>query len=403
MALLSQAIGRIAPSPTVAVTTRANELKAEGRDVIGLGAGEPDFPVPEHAQEAAHQAIRDGKSKYTAPDGTPELKDAVRAKFERDNGLIYARDEITVNVGGKHTIFNAMLATLDPGDEVVIPAPYWVSYPDIVSFAGGTPVIVKAGADQGFKMTPQQLEEAITPKTKWLVFNSPSNPTGAAYMKAEIEALIDVLRRHPHVWILADDIYEHIVYEDFEFFTVAQLAPDLKDRTLTMNGASKAYSMTGWRIGYAGGPKELIGAIRKLQSQSTTNPCAIAQEAARAALEGPQDFLKERAQRFQDRRDLVLSMLGQVDGLSLVKPQGAFYVYSDCSGLIGKRTPDGKTLENDEDVAAYLLEAEGCAVVHGAAFGLSPAFRISYAVSKDVLEEACRRIQRACGALVSSG
>ncbi|MEE4349261.1 MAG: pyridoxal phosphate-dependent aminotransferase [Pacificimonas sp.] len=399
MLKLSEAIGRIAPSPTVAVTTRANELKAEGRDVIGLGAGEPDFPVPGHAQEAAIQAIRDGKSKYTPPDGTPELKDAVREKFARDNGLDFARDEVTVNVGGKHTIFNALMVTIDKGDEVIIPAPYWVSYPDVVAFAGGTPVIVSAGADQGFKITPDQLEAAITPRTKWFIFNSPSNPTGAAYTKAEIEALIDVVRRHPHVWIMADDIYEHIIYEGFRFHTVAELAPDLRDRTLTINGASKAYSMTGWRIGFAGGPKALIGAIRKLQSQSTTNPCAISQEAARAALTGPQDFLKDRAASFQERRDLVMSMLGQADGLTLVKPQGAFYVYPDCSGMIGRTTPEGKTLSTDEDVAAYLLESEGCAVVHGAAFGLSPAFRVSYAIDRDTLAEACTRIQRACAAL----
>lgn len=399
MAFLSKAVGRIEPSPTVAVTTRANELKAEGRDIIGLGAGEPDFAVPEHAREAAIQAVRDGKSKYTAPDGTPELKDAVRAKFKRENGLDFTRDEVTINVGGKHSIFNAFMATIDAGDEVIIPAPYWVSYPDVVQFAGGTPVFIRAGAEQGFKITPAQLEAAITPRTKWFVFNSPSNPTGAAYTRGEIEALIAVLRRHPHVWIMADDIYEHITYEDFEFFTIAQLAPDLAGRTLTVNGASKAYSMTGWRIGYAAGPRELMRAIAKLQSQSTTNPCAIAQEAARAALEGPQDFLKDRANAFQKRRDLVLDMLGKIDGLSLVKPMGAFYVYPDCSGLIGRRTPDGKTIETDEDLATYLLEAEGCAVVHGKAFGLSPAFRISYAVSSDVLEEACTRIQRACAAL----
>ncbi|MGB3721188.1 MAG: pyridoxal phosphate-dependent aminotransferase [Pacificimonas sp.] len=400
MSLTSKAIDRIAPSATVAINARATELKAEGHDVIGLAAGEPDFPVPEHAREAAIQAIHDGKSKYTAADGTPELKEAVRAKFRRDNGLDYARDEVTVNVGGKHTIFNAMLATVDAGDEVVIPAPYWVSYPDIVQFCGGTPVIVECPASAGFKMTPAQLDAAITPKTKWLILNSPSNPTGAAYDKAELEALIAVLRRHPHVWVLADDIYEHITYEDFVFHTIAELAPDLKDRVLTMNGASKAYSMTGWRIGFAGGPKTLIKAIGKLQSQSTTNPCAIAQEAARAALEGPQDFLKDRARAFQERRDLVLSMLGEIDGLTCVKPEGAFYVYPDCSGLIGKTTPGGEILETDEDVATYLLEAEGVAVVHGAAFGLSPAFRISYAVSADVLTDACTRIQRACAALV---
>ncbi|MEO0500785.1 MAG: pyridoxal phosphate-dependent aminotransferase [Pseudomonadota bacterium] len=399
MRLLSQAIDRIAPSATVGVNTRANELKAEGRDVITLAAGEPDFPVPDHANEAAIQAIRDGKSKYTAPDGTPELKDAIREKFARDNGLDFARDEITVNVGGKHTIFNAMLATLDRGDEVVIPAPFWVSYPDIVSFAGGTPVIVECPASAGFKMTPAQLDAAIGPKTKWLIFNSPSNPTGAAYDRGEIEALAEVLRRHPHVWILTDDIYEHITYDDFRFHTLAALAPDLKDRILTMNGASKAYSMTGWRIGFAGGPKPLIKAIGKLQSQSTTNPCAIAQEAARAALIGPQDFLQARAESFRKRRDLVLSMLGQIDGLQTVRPDGAFYVYPDCSGLIGRRTPAGKTLETDEDVVTYFLETEGVAAVHGAAFGLSPAFRISYAIAEDVLEDALSRMQRACGRL----
>ncbi|MBV7255692.1 pyridoxal phosphate-dependent aminotransferase [Pacificimonas sp. WHA3] len=399
MSLTSKAIGRIAPSATVGVNTRATELKAEGRDVIGLAAGEPDFPVPEHAQEAAIQAVRDGKWKYTAPDGTPELKDAVAAKFRRDNGIDYARDEITVNVGGKHTIFNALMVTLDEGDEVVIPAPYWVSYPDIVRFCGAAPVIVPCPASAGFKMTPEQLDAAITPKTKWLIFNSPSNPTGAAYAKAELEGLIEVLRRQPHVMVLADDIYEHIVYEDFVFHTLAELAPDLKDRILTVNGASKAYSMTGWRIGFAGGPKALIKAIGKLQSQSTTNPCAIAQEAARAALEGPQDFLPERVEAFRKRRDLVLSMLDEIEGLTCVKPDGAFYVYPECSGLIGKTTPDGKKIETDEDLATYLLESEGVAVVHGAAFGLSPAFRISYATSQDVLIDACTRIQKACAAL----
>ena len=399
MAFLSKAVQRIAPSPTVAVTTRANELKAEGRDVIGLGAGEPDFPVPEHAREAAHQAIRDGKSKYTAPDGTPELKDAVAEKFRRDNGLDFSRAEITVNVGGKHTIFNAMLATLDPGDEVVIPAPYWVSYPDIVEFAGGKPVIVEAGAAQGFKITPAQLEEALTPRTKWFIFNSPSNPTGAAYTGAEIESLAEVLRRHPQVWILSDDIYEHIVYEGFDFKTLLNVAPDLRERVLTMNGASKAYSMTGWRIGYAAGPQPLIAAIRKLQSQSTTNPCAIAQEAARAALTGPQGFLADRARQFQERRDLVLARLGRIGALDVVKPDGAFYIYPDCSALIGSRTPGGDIIGSDEDFARYLLEAEGLAVVHGAAFGLSPAIRISYAVSAKVLEEACDRLERAVAAL----
>lgn len=399
MSFTSAAIERIEPSPTIAVTTRAAELRAQGRDVIGLGAGEPDFPVPDFVQEAAIQAIRDGRSKYTPADGTPELKQAVADKFRRENNLDYAVDEITVNVGGKHTIFNAMMVTLGAGDEVVIPAPYWVSYPDVVRFAGAKPVIVEAGADTGYKIKPEQLEAAITPKTRWFIFNSPSNPTGAAYSKAEIQALAEVLRRHEHVWILSDDIYEHITYDGFEFHTIAELAPDLKARTLTMNGASKAYSMTGWRIGYAGGPKPLIKAIGKLQSQSTSNPCAIAQAAATAALNGPQDFLAERAAAFSKRRDNVLAWLAEAPGLTCVKPEGAFYLYPDCSDLIGKRTSGGSAIESDEDVAKYLLEAEGVAVVHGAAFGLSPAFRLSYATSMDVLEDACGRIVRACNAL----
>ncbi len=399
MIRLSDAINRIKPSPTVAVTQRAAALREAGRDVIGLAAGEPDFPVPDFVAEAAIEAIRGGQNKYTAVDGTNALKTAVQAKFKRDNGLDYGLDQITVNVGGKHTIFNAMLATLNAGDEVIVPAPYWVSYPDIVLFCGAKPVIVEAGIEAGFKITPAQLEAAITPKTRWLIFNSPSNPTGAIYSPAEIRALGDVLARHPHVWVLADDIYEHIVYEGSEFSSIAQVCPELYERTLTMNGASKAYSMTGWRIGYAGGPAPLIKAMAKIQSQSTTNPCAIAQAAATAALNGPQDFLKARTASFQERRDLVVSMLNQAKGLKCAMPGGAFYAYPDCSELIGKRTPDGKTLESDEDVAAYFLDSEGAAVVHGAAFGGSPAFRISYAISKDALEDACMRIQKACAAL----
>jgi aspartate aminotransferase len=399
MPLLSAAINRISPSPTIAVTNKAAELKAAGHDIIGLGAGEPDFDTPDFVKEAAIEAIRKGQTKYTAVDGTPALKAAIQAKFKRDNDLHYDLDAISVNVGGKQTIFNAMVATLDPGDEVVIPAPYWVSYPDIVQFCGATPVIVPCGIEQGFKLLPEQLDAAITPATKWVILNSPSNPTGAAYTEAEIRALADVLLGHPHVYVLTDDMYEHVVYDDFAFRTIAQVEPRLFDRTLTVNGASKAYAMTGWRIGFAGGPKPIIKAMAKIQSQSTSNPCSIAQAAAAAALNGPQDFLKERNAAFQTRRDLVVSMLNQAAGLSCPRPEGAFYVYPDCSGLIGKTTPGGKLLATDEDVAAYFLETEGVAVVHGAAFGLSPAFRISYATSTGALEEACRRIQRACAAV----
>lgn len=399
MPLLSAAINRIQPSPTIAVTNKAAELKAAGHDIIGLGAGEPDFDTPDFVKEAAIEAIRKGQTKYTAVDGTPALKAAIQAKFLRDNGLSYDLDAISVNVGGKQTIFNAMVATLDPGDEVVIPAPYWVSYPDIVQFCGATPVIVPCGIEQGFKLLPEQLDAAITPATKWVILNSPSNPTGAAYTEAEIRALADVLLGHPHVYVLTDDMYEHVVYDDFRFRTIASVEPRLFDRTLTVNGASKAYAMTGWRIGFAGGPKPIIRAMAKIQSQSTSNPCSIAQAAVVAALNGPQDFLRERNAAFQARRDLVVSMLNQAAGLSCPRPEGAFYVYPDCSGLIGKTTPAGKLLATDEDVAAYFLETEGVAVVHGAAFGLSPAFRISYATSTEALEEACRRIQRACAAV----
>jgi len=399
MSKLSAAIQRINPSPTIAVTNKAAELKAAGRDVIGLGAGEPDFPTPDFVKEAGIAAIRGNQTKYTAVDGTPELKKAIQAKFKRDNQLDYGLDQITVNSGGKQTIFNALLATLDPGDEVVIPAPYWVSYPDIVLYTGATPVIINCTIDCEFKLTPAQLDAAITPATKWLIFNSPSNPTGVAYTRAELQALTDVLMKHPHVMILADDIYEHIVYDDFEFTTIAQVEPGLYDRTLTVNGASKAYAMTGWRIGFAGGPAWLIKAIAKLQSQSTSNPCSISMAAVAAALNGDQSFLAERNAAFQKRRDLVVSMLNQTPGLRCPLPKGAFYVYPDCSGLIGKITPGGAVLTDDEAVAAYLLDSEGVAVVHGAAFGGSPAFRISYATSDDVLLDACTRIQRAVGNL----
>ena len=399
MSLLSAAINRIQPSPTIAVTNRAAQLKREGRDIIGLGAGEPDFDTPDFVKQAAIAAIHAGQTKYTQVDGTPELKAAVQAKFRRDNALDYATDQITVNVGGKQTIFNAMMATLDPGDEVVIPAPYWVSYPDIVLLAGATPVIVPCGIDAGFKLSPAALDAAITPRTKWLILNSPSNPTGAAYSAAELQGLADVLLRHPHVWVLTDDMYEHIVYGDFEFATIAQVEPALFDRTLTVNGASKAYAMTGWRIGFAGGPVPLIKAIAKIQSQSTSNPCSIAQAAVTAALNGDQSFLTERNAAFEKRRDLVVSMLNQTPGLKCPRPDGAFYVYPDCSGLIGKTAPGGRTLTDDEAVAGYLLDSEGVAVVHGAAFGGSPAFRISYATADDLLVEACTRIQRAVGNL----
>ncbi len=399
MPLLSAAIQRIKPSPTMAVTNRAAQLKAAGHDIIGLGAGEPDFDTPDFVKQAAIAAIHAGKTKYTQVDGTPELKAAIQAKFRRDNHLDYGLDQISVNVGGKHTIFNAMMATLDPGDEVVIPAPYWVSYPDIVLLAGATPVIVPCGIDAGFKLTPAQLDAAITPATKWLIFNSPSNPTGAAYTRAELAALAEVLVRHPHVHVLSDDMYEHIVYDGFEFTTLAEVEPALYERTLTVNGASKAYAMTGWRIGYAGGPTPIIKAMAKIQSQSTSNPCSISMAATVAALNGDQSFLEERNAAFAKRRDLVVSMLNQTPGLRCPRPQGAFYVYPDCAGLIGKRTPSGDVLTDDEAIAGYLLDSEGVAVVHGAAFGGSPAFRISYATADAVLEEACLRIQRAVGQL----
>ncbi|UIJ45696.1 pyridoxal phosphate-dependent aminotransferase [Sphingomonas cannabina] len=395
----SAALGRIQPSATLAMTSRVFELKRQGVDVIGLGAGEPDFDTPEHVKEAGIRAIRDGKTKYTNVDGTPELKQAIVDKFARDNNLTYGTDQVTVNVGGKHTLFNAIVATVDPGDEVIVPAPYWVSYPDVVQFAGGTPVFVEAGVKQGYKLRPEQLEAAITPRTKWVILNSPSNPTGAAYSEAELKALGEVLARHPHVWVFADDMYEHIVYDGFTFRTIAEVCPELYERTLTVNGCSKAYAMTGWRIGFAGGAAWLIKAMAKLQSQSTSNPCSIAQAAAVAALTGPQDFLKERAAAFQSRRDLVVSMLNQATGIHCPRPEGAFYVYPDVSGLIGKTTPGGKAIASDEDLIGYFLDDARVAAVHGAAFGLSPAMRISYATSESALREACERIQTAAAAL----
>ena len=395
----SAALGRINPSPTLAITSRVLELKRAGVDVIGLGAGEPDFDTPDFVKDAAIQAIRDGKTKYTNVDGTMELKEAIVAKFVRDNALTYSTDQITVNVGGKHTLFNAIVATVNPGDEVVIPAPYWVSYPDVVQFAGGTPVFAVAGPEQGYKLSPEVLEAAITPRTKWVILNSPSNPTGAGYTIDELKALGAVLARHPHVWIFADDMYEHIVYDGFAFATIAEACPDLFDRTLTVNGCSKAYAMTGWRIGYAGGAAWLIKAMAKLQSQSTSNPCSIAQAAAVAALNGPQGFLAERNTVFQGRRDLVVSMLNQINGMDCPRPEGAFYVYPSFAELIGKTTPKGKRIDTDEDMVGYLLDDARVAVVQGAAFGLSPAFRISYATSDTLLQEACERIQSACTAL----
>ena len=395
----SAALGRISPSPTLAITSRVMELKRAGVDVIGLGAGEPDFDTPDFVKEAAIQAIRDGKTKYTNVDGTPELKAAIAAKFARDNGLTYTADQISVNVGGKHTLFNAMVATIDAGDEVVIPAPYWVSYPDVVQFAGGVPVIVKAGPEQGYKLTPEALDAAITPKTKWVILNSPSNPTGAGYTADELKALGEVILKHPHVWVFADDMYEHIVYDGFRFATIAQVCPELYERTLTVNGCSKAYAMTGWRIGYAGGAPWLIKAIAKLQSQSTSNPCSVAQAAATAALTGDQSFLAERNQAFQARRDMVVSMLNEIEGMTCPTPEGAFYVYPSFAPLIGKTTPSGRLIDSDEAFVGYLLDDTKVAAVQGAAFGLSPAMRISYATSDALLREACTRIQTACAAL----
>ena len=395
----SAALGRISPSPTLAITSRVMELKRAGVDVIGLGAGEPDFDTPDFVKEAAIQAIRDGKTKYTNVDGTPELKAAIAEKFARDNGLTYKADQISVNVGGKHTLFNAMVATIDAGDEVVIPAPYWVSYPDVVQFAGGVPVIVKAGPEQGYKLTPEALDAAITPKTKWVILNSPSNPTGAGYTADELKALGEVILKHPHVWVFADDMYEHIVYDGFRFATIAQVCPELYERTLTVNGCSKAYAMTGWRIGYAGGAPWLIKAIAKLQSQSTSNPCSVAQAAATAALTGDQSFLSTRNQAFQARRDMVVSMLNAIEGMTCPTPEGAFYVYPSFAPLIGKSTPLGRLIDGDEAFVGYLLDDAKVAAVQGAAFGLSPAMRISYATSDALLREACTRIQTACAAL----
>jgi aspartate aminotransferase len=399
MPFLSAALARVKPSATVAVTDKARALKAAGRNVIGLGAGEPDFDTPDNIKLAAVRAIEAGKTKYTDVGGIPELKDAIIAKFKRENGLTYKRNQIIVSTGGKQVLYNALVATLNPGDEVIIPAPYWVSYPEMVLLAGGEPVHIVCPAEQGFKLQPAALEKAITPKTKWIILNSPSNPTGAAYTGAELKALTDVLVKHPHVWVMTDDMYEHLVYDGFRFATPAEVEPKLFDRTLTVNGVSKAYSMTGWRIGYAGGAPELITAMTTIQSQATHAPSTISQWAAVEALNGPQDFIPENAKIFRERRDLVVGMLNQANGISCPRPEGAFYVFPSCAGTIGKTAPSGKKLANDEDFVTELLEAEGVAVVQGSAFGLGPAFRISYAASLGDLEEACKRIQRFCGNL----
>ena len=399
MTFLSATLDRVKPSPTVALTGQVAALKAEGRDIIGLGAGEPDFDTPQNIKDAAVAAINAGKTKYTPVDGIAELKQAICAKFARDNGLDYTPAQVTVASGGKQVLYNALMASLNPGDEVVIPAPYWVSYPDMVLLAGGTPVVVEAGLETGFKMTPDQLDAAITDRTKWLIFNSPSNPTGAAYSRAELEALTEVLMRHPHVWVMSDDMYEHLVYDGFEFFTPAQVEPRLYDRTLTVNGVSKAYAMTGWRIGYAAGPEDLIKAMRKVQSQSTSNPCSVSQWAAVEALSGPQDFIAPNNAIFKRRRDLVVEMLNAAEGVTCPVPEGAFYVYPGIADCIGKTSAGGTHIADDAAFASALLEETGVAVVFGAAFGLSPNFRISYATSDEALKEACTRIQNFCAGL----
>jgi aspartate aminotransferase len=398
--LLARSLKRIKPSATIAVTDKARALKLAGRDVIGLGAGEPDFDTPNNIKLAAIRAITEGKtSKYTAVDGLAELKSAVARKFKRENSLDYKPSQIIIGTGGKQVLYNAFMATLNPGEEVIIPAPYWVSYPDMVLLAGGEPVTVPTTIESGFKMTPEALDRAITPKTKWVLLNSPANPTGAAYTRTELKRLTDVLLRHPNVFVMTDDMYEHLTYDDFQFFSPAQLEPRLYERTLTINGCSKAYCMTGWRIGYAGGPEQLIKAMAMIQSQSTSNPTAVAQWAAVEALDGPQDFIAKHNAIFKERRDLCVSMLNQANGIKCPKPEGAFYVYPSCAGTMGKTAPSGKKLATDEDFVTELLEAEGVAVVQGTPFGFGPAFRISYATKTEDVEEACRRIQRFCGNL----
>jgi aspartate aminotransferase len=399
MAFLSDALGRIKPSPTIAITARAMELKAAGRDIISLSAGEPDFDTPAHIREAAKAAIDRGETRYTAPAGIPELRRAITAKFTRENRLDYAPEQVIVSTGGKQVLFNALLATVNPGDEVIVPAPYWVSYPDMVALAGGIPVVITGRLEQNFKITPEALDAAVTPRTKWLIFNSPSNPSGAGYARAELKALTDVLLAHPHVWVMTDDMYEHIAYAPFAFATPAEVEPRLLERTLTVNGVSKAYAMTGWRIGYAGGPLALIRAMTTIQSQSTSNACSISQWAAVEALTGPQDYIAEAASNFRRRRDLVVGLLNACPGVTCPEPEGAFYVYPSIAGLIGRTAPDGTRIETDADFAEALLATEDVAVVFGAAFGLSPNFRISYAAADAVLAEACRRIHRFCASL----
>ena len=398
MSIISDSLKKIKPSPTIAVTQKARELKAAGKDVIGLGAGEPDFDTPDNIKEAAIKAINEGDTKYTAVDGTPALKKAIVEKFKKENNLDYTTDQITVGAGGKHVIYNAMMATLNDGDEVIIPAPYWVSYPDIVLLAGGKPVIMECGEKQGFKINPSDLEKFITPKTKWIILNSPSNPTGACYSEKDIKAIADVLEKHNHVYILSDDIYEHVTYEGFKFFTIAQIE-SLKDRVLTMNGVSKAYSMTGWRIGYAAGPKDIVKAIAKIQSQSTTNPSSISQAASVEALSGTQDFIKKRADSFQERRDFVVKALNDIDGINCLNPDGAFYVFPSCKELMGKKDPSGKEIKSDTDFVQSLLENSGVAVVQGSAFGLEGFFRISYATSMENLKKALEKISSFCKSL----
>ena len=399
MKKLASRLDRIESSLSLAVTQRAAELAATGRDIIALALGEPDFDTPEHIKQAAIRAIKAGETKYTPVHGTVALREAISEKFRRDNGLEYSVDQIAVGCGGKQVIYNAFMASIDPGDEVIIPAPYWLSYPDITVLAEGVPIIVPCPAETGFRLDPESLERAITPRTRWLVLNSPSNPTGAAYTRDQLRALADVLLRHPHVWILADDIYEHIIYDEFEFTTPAQVEPALYDRTLTLNGVSKAYCMTGWRLGFGGGPKQLIAGMNKMQGQSTTHTSSISQAAAIAALTGPHDFIAEHNKVFKARRDLVIEAISRAPGLTCAVPEGAFYVYPSCAGTLGKSTPDGKRLETDEDFVTYLLESEGVAAVQGAAYGLAPHFRISYATSTELLKKACARICRACEAL----
>lgn len=397
---MAQRLSKVKPSPTMAITKLAMEMKAAGKNVIGLAAGEPDFDTPDHIKEAAIAAMKRGETKYTAVEGTPALKASIARKFERENGLAYKPSQIIVGNGGKQVLYNAIMATVSPGDEVIIPAPYWVSYPDMVNLAEGAPVFVATQVEKGFKMSPQELEAAITPKTKWLILNSPSNPTGAAYTRDELQALAQVLLRHPHVWIMSDDIYEHLVYGDFTFTTIAQVEPKLYGRTLTVNGVSKAYNMTGWRIGFAGGPELLIKKMGEIQSHATSNPSSISQAAAVAALDGPQDFMAKQLAVFRERRDMVVAGLNAAKGISCPTPEGAFYVYPSCAGAIGRKTPEGKIIQNDEDFAGYLLSSEGVAVVHGGAFGQGPCFRISYATATESLKEACARIQKACAALL---